>query len=183
MLRKLNSNLKQVLQTLPFFKKFQVEKMPLDKIDSTKLGQVEGWSELWQSGIHPWHNSQVNPKLAKHWPLLVQASGQDSTEKCRFFVPLCGKSKDLLFLASQGFDVVGCEGVAKACVDFFEENSIEFDLTKTGQFECYQAKSGGKIKLVCGDFFKITPNDLDGKFDCAWDRGSLVAIPVEKRAE
>ena len=80
-----------------------------------------GWKDLWEKGIFPWHKDGINPKLEKYWSILLQAAGKSKPEECRFFVPLCGKTKDLLFLRSQGFQVIGCEGVHQACTDFFTE--------------------------------------------------------------
>ena len=82
-----------------------------------------GWRELWEKGIFPWHEDAINPKLEKHWSTVFKATGKSSPKECRFFVPLCGKSQDLLFLHAKGFQVIGCEGVHQACIDFFKGNS------------------------------------------------------------
>jgi hypothetical protein len=54
----------------------------------------------------------------------------------RFFLPLCGKAGDLLWLSKEkGHTVVGVEGVESVVKEFFDENKIEFkktDLTGTG---------------------------------------------------
>ena len=39
----------------------------------------------------------------------------------------------------------------------------------------------GNLKIIGGDYFKLTPEILGGKVDCVWDRGSIVAIDVEDR--
>jgi hypothetical protein len=39
----------------------------------------------------------------------------------------------------------------------------------------------GRLKIVCGDFFALTPEVLGGTVDCVWDRGSFVAIDVVQR--
>merc|ERR1719367_1434380 len=114
----------------------------------------------------------------------MEAAGKSNPKECRFFVPLCGKTKDLLFLYSKGFQVIGCEGVHKACTDFFKENSIDdieiIDLDEG--MKSYGTKDGN-LKIIGGDYFKLTPEILGGKVDCVWDRGSLVAIDVAKRPE
>ena len=81
---------------------------------------VSGWKDLWEKGVFPWHKEDINPKLEKYWSILMEAAGKSNPKECRFFVPLCGKTKDLLFLYSKGFQVIGCEGVHKACTDFFK---------------------------------------------------------------
>ena len=86
-----------------------------------------------------------------------------------------------MYLKSQGFQVIGCEGVEKAIEDFFAENSLEFTKSElTGDFSKF-ASNDGKLQIVKGDFFKATPELLGGKVDCVWDRGSLVAIDVAMR--
>jgi hypothetical protein len=34
-------------------------------------------------------------------------------------------------LYDAGYDVIGCEGVEKACAEFFQENKMEFTKTET----------------------------------------------------
>ena len=102
---------------------------------------LTGWKDLWDQGIHPWQKDGINPKLERFCDILVQVSGKSQPKECRFFVPLCGKSKDLLFLQSKGFKVVGCEAVEKACEDFFVENNIAFDtkqLLDDKEMKCFK---------------------------------------------
>ena len=42
------------------------------------------------------------------------------------FVPLCGKTLDMVWLSEQGFNVVGCEISEVAAQQFFNENNIPF---------------------------------------------------------
>jgi hypothetical protein len=70
--------------------------------------------------------------LTKYLDVVVQATGKDDPSQIRFFVPLCGKTQDLKFLYDQGFHVVGCEGVEKACVEFYEENGMEYSRKEMG---------------------------------------------------
>ena len=141
-----------------------------------------GWKDLWENNTYPWHKDEIHPNLIKNLQTLIEATGKTDNKDIRFFVPLCGKTKDLLFLKSQGFQVIGCEGVEKAVVDFFNENSLEFsktDLSADGTTS-FTSKDG-KLNIVKGDYFKLTPELLGGKIDCVWDRGSLVAIDVAMR--
>ena len=65
--------------------------------------------------------------------------GETDLSKVRFLVPLCGKTKDLVFLYEKGFHVIGLEGVEKACLEFFEENNIEFEKVENRpQFPVFQ---------------------------------------------
>ena len=140
----------------------------------------EGWKELWETNTFPWQREDIHPNLVKNLQTLIEATGKNA-EEIRFFVPLCGKTKDLLFLKSQGFQVIGCEGVEKAILDFFTENSVEFSKTDLSEEMSNFASKDGKLHIVKGDYFKLTPEVLGGKMDCVWDRGSLVAIDVAMR--
>jgi len=152
------------------------------KLNPERLKKVDGWKDLWENNTYPWHKDEIHPNLIKNLQTLIEATGKTDNKDIRFFVPLCGKTKDLLFLKSQGFQVIGCEGVEKAVVDFFNENSLEFsktDLSADGTTS-FTSKDG-KLNIVKGDYFKLTPELLGGKIDCVWDRGSLVAIDVAMR--
>lgn len=178
-MRRQLQNISQLVKRLFLPTSMPAPPIQLSQIDSSQLNEVEDWQKLWQDGIFPWHKESVNPKLEKHWKILMQAAGKEDPSQCRFFVPLCGKSKDMLFLRDQGFQVIGCEGVQQACHDFFTESQIEFELKNQSHF----VAKDGKLTIICGDFFKLKPQDLGGQVDCIWDRGSLVAIPVDRRHE
>ena len=82
----------------------------------------------------------------------------------------------MVFLQTKGFEVVGCEAVEKPCIDFFTENAIDFEKKVfNDDFTIFQGKSV-PIRIVCGDYFKLTPEVLGDKMDCVFDRGSIVAI-------
>lgn len=126
------------------------------------------WLEKWQSGRIGFHNDAVNPLLVTYWPKLAASS--------RVLVPLCGKSKDLLWLAEQGYEVVGVELSSLAIDQFFVENhlvrrTVEVD----GQI--HHIAEGVTITLVEGDYFDFQ----QGEFDACYDRAALVALPKEIR--
>ena len=153
------------------------------KLDSSNLKEVKDWEKLWNNGIFPWHKEDVHPKLERYLENMIEATGKESKSEIRFFVPLCGKSTDLMFLKSQGFQVLGCECAEKAILDFFNENSLEFSKTKVNDEVTRFDSIDGQLSMIQGDYFKLTPELLGGKVDCVWDRGSLVAIDVAKRPD
>ncbi len=61
------------------------------------------WLERWQNHEIGFHMPQVQPALGKHWPRLNVAKG------ATVFVPLCGKSLDMAWLADEGYRVIGAE--------------------------------------------------------------------------
>ena len=109
------------------------------------------WQARWQRNQIGFHRQEVNPGLKKYWPTLQVAPG-----RC-VFVPLCGKSLDLLWLAEQGYCVLGVELIEKAVVDFFAEHKMSPTVIQQGAFKRYSA---GSISILCGDFFALSADDL-----------------------
>jgi len=86
---------------------------------------------------------------------------------------MAGKTKDILWLTNQGFQVIANELSEQAIKAFFDENTLAFTLEKHSDFDVYLAEN---IKFYCGNFFDLTSNilkDVKGVFD----RASLVAMP------
>lgn len=135
--------------------------------------QPEFWHQRWKDDRIGFHLGQVNPYLVKYWPSLELRSGS------RVFVPLCGKSLDMLWLAEQGHEVVGVEISPIAVRAFFEENRLEPVISQQGAFEIW---SVDQITLLLGDFFELTPGQL-GEVAVVYDRASLIALPAELRPE
>jgi len=131
------------------------------------------WHERWSLNQIGFHNDCVNPHLTAFWPKLnIAAAG-------RVFVPLCGKSLDMLWLRAQGYEVVGVELSPLAIQAFFLENDLAFDVCQSANFTL--STSDG-LRLFCGDFFQLTRAQL-GDVDVVWDRASLVALPPAMRAD
>lgn len=61
------------------------------------------WLQCWRDRQTAFHQKAVNQLLARFWPSLDLAKGS------RVFVPLCGKSLDMIWLAQQGHEVIGVE--------------------------------------------------------------------------
>lgn len=127
----------------------------------------EAWLERWQEGRIGWHQAEGNPSLRKHW----RATGR------QVLVPLCGKSHDLLWLAEQGNEVVGVELSELAVKSFFAEQMLDYTI-RSGELPAYCA-TDRPITIYCGNFF-----DLQSvRCDAHYDRGALVAVPVDSRAD
>lgn len=129
------------------------------------------WLEFWRDQRTDFHQSAVNPLLSRFWPALGLSPGS------RVFVPLCGKSLDMLWLAQQGHEVIGVELSPVAVEDFFRENGLHPTQQQVGNFTLWR---DGKIGILCGDFFALTRNDL-GALDTVYDRAALTALPEEIR--
>ncbi|MGE5471286.1 MAG: thiopurine S-methyltransferase [Bacteroidota bacterium] len=131
----------------------------------------ELWQQSWRERQTAFHQAVVNPQLVRFWSGLKLAAGE------RIFVPLCGKSLDLLWLAEQGHTVIGVELSPLAARAFFRENRIQASRRKVGQFTCWEH---GRITILCGDFFGLTAADL-GDIAAVFDRAALTALPEDLR--
>ncbi len=130
------------------------------------------WLERWDRGEIGFHQGEINPHLLRHWRKLPPGSGST------VFVPLCGKSRDMLWLREQGHAVLGVELSPLAVQAFFEENGYAPKSLSTAKFAHCAADN---IHILCGDFFDLTRDDLKGVTE-VYDRASLVALPPEMRA-
>lgn len=95
------------------------------------------------------------------------------------FVPLCGKSVDLRWLADQGAHVVCVELSPIAVESFFAEQGLTPRTSKEGGFAVWKS---GPIRVLCGDYFALTPAHLAG-VQAVYDRAALIALPPERRAD
>jgi thiopurine S-methyltransferase len=95
----------------------------------------------------------------------------------RVFVPLCGKSVDMLGLRKQGATVIGCEIDSMACEAFFEENEIAYTTRAVDAFLLFEAEN---IRIYCGDIFALTVTEI-GKITHIYDRAALIALSPEQR--
>ncbi|MEJ2553769.1 MAG: thiopurine S-methyltransferase [Gammaproteobacteria bacterium] len=129
------------------------------------------WHERWDEGRIGFHQDQVNPYLVRYW------SGLGIPIGATVFVPLCGKSRDMLWLRDQGYAVVGVEIVPRAVEAFFAENALTVKSRPHGAFTVWE---GERIKILQGDFFDLTPEDVAG-IAAVYDRASLIALPPAMR--
>lgn len=129
------------------------------------------WHARWARGETGFHLPAVNPALVRHLPALQLSPG------ARVFVPLCGKSQDLHFLADQGARVTGIELSPIAVEAFFAEQCLAPACETQGALEAFTA---GPIRVFLGDFFRLDAARL-GPVDAVFDRAALVALPPEMR--
>ncbi len=130
------------------------------------------WLERWQKSEIGFHSKDVQPALEKHWSALNVATG------ARVLVPLCGKSLDMVWLAEQGYAVVGAELSELAVDAFFAERGLTPSVRTVDGFT---VKSSGPYELWCGDFFALMREQVDAA--AAYDRAALVAMPPEMQPE
>jgi thiopurine S-methyltransferase len=124
---------------------------------------------LGQTGFH---QTAVDRNLRRHWPDLGIAIPS------RVFVPLCGKSLDLLWLRERGHPVTGVELSTVALESFCMEHGIPAMRRVRDGFDVYEAS---EFELYRGDFFALTP-ELLGPIPAVYDRAALISWAPELRA-
>ena len=135
--------------------------------------KAEFWHERWEKNQIGFHQSKVNNHLQDFWSQL------NVEPEASVFVPLCGKSSDMLWLRAQGHHVIGVELNAIAVRDFFAENKLQPEISQYGDLECWQADG---IVIYCGDFFALNAEDVAG-CRAVFDRAALIALPPEMRPD
>ncbi len=146
---------------------------------------IEFWNNRWQQNQTGFHQSSVNPYLAYFYG--EKGLPEDKRQALKVFVPLCGKSLDMLWLAQQGYAVFGIECSRKAVNDFFSENGLSFQFAEKGEGSEQQAyyrhtEQRAEIEIYQGDFFSLTAEDMTGITD-VFDRASLIAFPEDLRQQ
>ena len=129
------------------------------------------WLDRWREDRIGFHEASVNRHL-QHWFPKYAGSGGS-----RVFVPLCGKALDMLWIARQGFEVLGVELSEIAIEAFFEENQLDCRQSQQGPFRVYETDG---IRLLQGDFFDLDAADLTG-CELIYDRAALIALEAEDR--
>ncbi len=129
------------------------------------------WQERWRAGNTKFHQSDYNVPMVECFSLLDLKQGDE------VFVPLCGKSSDILWLVEQGYRVLGNELSSIAAKAFFVENDLPFTKILDEYFTVYQ---GDSVTILQGNYF-----DLQEHYLCSvsgvYDRAALVALPSEER--
>ena len=131
------------------------------------------WHRRWEADRIGFHQRDISLHLQRFWRHTDAAPGST------VFVPLCGKSHDMRWLADQGLPVLGIEISPVAVQAFFAEQGWQPRRTRQGCFECWQS---GNVKILLGDFFDLGVTDLQG-VGAVYDRASLIALPPAMRED
>jgi len=134
---------------------------------------AEFWLTRWEKREIGFHQNDINRFLEQYWASLKLA--REST----VLVPLCGKSKDMRWLAQQGYHVLGVELSNTAVQEFFEEWEVQPTVDPQGPFTRY---SGKNVELLVGDIFALRAEDVQ-EVAGVYDRAALVALPPDMRRE
>lgn len=133
--------------------------------------QADFWHQKWQKNEIGFHLPQANPLLVKHFSTLQLTQG------ARVLVPLCGKTLDIAWLLTQGYQVAGVELSEIAVKALFDALGVMPTITQIGALKHYHAEN---LDVFLGDLFALTASNL-GKVDAVYDRAALVALPADMR--
>lgn len=131
------------------------------------------WIERWKNAEIGFHRAEVHTFLTRYWPELELAPGST------VFVPLCGKSHDMVWLAGQGHRVVGVELSPLAVDAFFREQDLTAEVRPAGSLAVWSA---GPFTIWCGDIFTL-PAEAVRDAAAVYDRAALVAFPRSLQAK
>ncbi len=129
------------------------------------------WHRRWQDRDIGFHQSAPTPLLQKHWAAVGAPAGGT------VFVPLAGKSLDMVWLAAQGHRVLGVELSPLAVAQFFAEHHLQPDIVETRYGLHHRAD---RIELILGDAFALDAAAL-AECTAVFDRAALIALPAELR--
>ena len=129
------------------------------------------WHKRWEKNEIGFHQSAVNVLLSDHF------SGLSLPQTSCVFVPLCGKTRDIAWLLSQGHRVVGVELSKLAVEELFVDLGVAPKISVQGELLRYSAPG---VEIFVGNIFELS-GDLLGRVDAIYDRAALVAFPAEMR--
>ncbi len=133
--------------------------------------QAQDWLQRWREGRTGFHRDAPMPLLVQHWHTL--ALPPDS----RVLVPLCGKSLDMIWLAAQGYRVLGVELSPLAVEQFLAENELDAQVHDSPQGRHHVS---GSIEVIQGDVFGLDAATL-ATCQGIYDRAAIIALPAPLR--
>jgi len=136
--------------------------------------QPQFWKDRWQANQIGFHQPSIPDYLPDLWSVFNQQGIQTHV-----FVPLCGKSQDMIWLSQQGCQVTGVEISELAVQQFFTENKLPYQHIQGESLSHYQHE---QIEIYCGDFFEFGRQQMPSA-SLVYDRAALIALPETMRAE
>jgi SAM-dependent methyltransferase len=134
----------------------------LDKMSQEAKLEAQFWEERYQSGQTGWDIGEPAP------PLVDFLNSPEAPKPGKILVPGCGHGHEALYLAEQGFEVVGLD-FAPSAIEFCRRQARERGLESRTRFEQH-------------DLFKL-PADFKGAFDFAAEHTFFCAIDPALRPQ
>ncbi|MGQ8364563.1 thiopurine S-methyltransferase [Glaciecola sp. 1036] len=132
------------------------------------------WHDKWEKNQIGFHQKDINPFLIEFLPTLIQAEAINSPT---VFVPLCGKTLDIGWILSKGYEVVACELVESAVIELFSSLDVNPEIIQLDNHKKYSVQS---LTVYVGDIFQLDA-ELLGPVDFTYDRAAFVAMPESMR--
>lgn len=120
---------------------------------------LEFWSQVWDEGTIRFHQNNYNSEMIKYFND-IDLKGKS------VFIPLAGKTKDILYFLEKGANVTAIEFWEPAVISFFEENNIAYKKHGYSFF-------ADNLTFHAMDFFNFS---TDTPFDVLYDRASQVVF-------
>lgn len=133
--------------------------------------QKQFWINRWKEHLIGFHRDQPMPLLMQYWSTLGLSADR------RVLVPLAGKSLDMLWLAAQGFRVLGVELSPLAVKQFLADNDLQASVHESPMGTHHVTD---RIELICGDVFALDATTLTA-CDAIYDRAAIIALPPPMR--
>ncbi len=133
--------------------------------------ELSYWISRWKRGKTGFHMENGYPGLKRNWKNL------NLPPDPVVLVPLAGKSLDIMCLSEKSQKVIAVEISEIAINQFFTDNHLNATVDHYAGFDIYSA---GNISFWCGDFMKLPRKPLLS-IDLIYDKGSLIALPPDKR--
>ncbi|XP_053394589.1 probable thiopurine S-methyltransferase [Mercenaria mercenaria] len=127
------------------------------------------WVKRWAEGDTPFHQSTHDRFLDEREEEMFQG------RKKSIFMPLCGKTFDILWMYRNGHTVCGVEIAEQPVKEFFEENEIDHEIQAVENIGNLYKSKDGRLKLYVADLFDMS-REICGQYDVVWDRRSFQAI-------
>ena len=131
----------------------------------------KSWEKRWDAETPGFHQAAVNAELRTHTDWLVgdRPSG--------VYVPLCGASIDLDWLATHFDAVVGTELIPAAVERFFRERKQAPAVEIHGD---HRRLSAGNVTIIEGDALSVK-REMLGPISSWYDRAAMIALRPELR--
>ncbi len=133
--------------------------------------ESEFWHKRWDSNQIGFHEDNGNSLLKQYFEQLNLNTGDT------VFIPLCGKTKDIQWLLSLGYNIIGAELSELAIQQLFEDLDRKPEITQLPKHKLYTDQN---IKIYVGDIFEINKSELPA-IQAVYDRAALVALPASMR--
>ncbi|WP_394181857.1 thiopurine S-methyltransferase [Yoonia maritima] len=131
------------------------------------------WHARWEGNRIAFHEGSENALISAHFSKLQLAP------RSKIFVPLCGKTRDIAWLLSQGHSVIGAELSELAISQLFSELGVSPKITDLADHKHYHAPH---LDIYVGDIFALT-SEMIGPVEAIIDRAALVALPSDMRGD